>query len=582
MLPRIKNRKIKNHSPKIIFLGVVFFILWFLVFLRLIQLQIVDYKKYRVLAENLRIFERTELAERGLIYTQEKSGQKFPIATNNFSYTLYVVPRYLSQPEETAAKIALALGVLIDTNDKDYQIILEKVSKSNSWYEILRKNLTLSEVERIKEYQIESVGFEKEVERFYPDNNYFSHILGFIGYQNHRRLGQYGLEEYYNNILSGKEGVVRGERSASQALIPTASDFLKEPKNGSTLLTTLDRMVQIKTCDILDKAITNYQAKRGTIIVVEPSTGKILALCNWPNFNLNEYAKVKNMELYLNNAVSSQYEPGSVFKVITMAAGLEDQKIKPETIFEDKGSVKIGSHIIKNAADRTYGQVNMRTVLEKSINTGAVFVAQEVGRERFLYWTKKFGFGEKTDIDLPGEARGNISNLLEKRDIYLATASFGHGLAVTPIQMVMSFAAIANGGKLMKPYLVQEIISEDTSFKNEAQEIRQVLSPITAETLKDMMISSVEEGWGKRAGISGYLVAGKTGTAEIPDLKGYSQHSVHSFIGFAPADKPKFVALVKLDEPAFLRFSDQTAAPVFGELADFLLKHYQIPPSEIK
>ena len=223
----------------------------------------------------------------------------------------------------------------------------------------------------------------------------------------------------------------------------------------------------------------------------------------------------------------------------------------------------------------------MREVLEKSINTGAIFVPQKIGIKTFRDYVKKFGFEEKTGIDLVGEAKGDIKNLYEDKEIYLATASFGQGIAVTPIQMVMSFSAIANDGKLMKPYLVKEIISEDYSFSNQPVEIRQVISPKTAEILRDLLISVVENGWGKKAKVDGYLVAGKTGTAEIPyvDIKGYSQETTHSFIGFAPAHDPKFVALVKLDSPQ-ARFSDRTAAPTFSKLAEFILKYLNIPPTE--
>jgi len=580
MLLRPKDRK-RGHFSRIIFLGTLFFILWILIILRLAQLQIIDYKKYTNIAKDQRIFEKEEDAERGKIFVEENK-QKIPVAFNIYSYTLYAVPQNISNPEETAVKIAQSLEIPINSESNEFKDILDRISKKNDWYEILKKDLSQVEVDRIKKYSIEGIDFEEETKRFYPEENYFSHILGFCGYNENGREGRYGLEEYYDNILSGKGGMVVGEKTPGEIVIPTGENVIKEAKMGSDIILTIDRTIQTKTCEILEEAVKEYEASRGTIIVVEPKTGGILALCNWPNFNPNEYSKVKNINVYSNDAESFQYEPGSIFKVITFAAGLEDGKITPETPFEDKGAVKIGGYTIKNAGEKTYGKTTMRGVLEKSINTGAVFVAKEVGLDRFNYWVKNFGFGQKTEIDLPGEINGDLSNLGKKSEIYLATASFGQGIAVTPIQMVMSFAAIANGGKLMKPYLVKEIISGERSFKNDPEETRQVISLSTAETLKDLMISAVENGWGKRAAVKGYLVAGKTGTAEIPKGGGYSENSVHSFIGFAPADKPKFVALVKLDNPALVKFSDQTATPTFGKLADFLLKYYQIPPTEIE
>ncbi len=572
-----KNKKNGNFS-RIAFLGIVFFILLIIIILRLIKIQIIDFKKYQALAEGLRIFEKEVEAERGEIFIKEKDN-KIPLAINTYSYTIYAIPNLISDPNQTAEKIANVLGIQPQLENKDFKEILEKVSKKNDWYEILKKDLSLETVEKIKEKSIEGIGFEREVKRFYPERNCFSHLLGFFGFKNEKREGRYGIEEYYENVLSGKSGLIKGERAIGGGLITTAKNIFEKPKDGASLILTIDRVVQIKSCEILEEAIEKHKAKSGTIIVVEPKTGEVLALCNWPNFDPNKYNEVKDIGIFSNSAISSQFEPGSLFKVITFAAALEEEKITPETTYEDKGFVKIGGYTIKNAGNKIYGKKTMREVLEKSINTGAIFVAQKIGMETFKNYVKKFGFGEKTGIDLPNEIRGNLRNLDEKKEIYLATASFGQGIAVTPIQMVMSFAAIANNGKLMRPYIVKEIVFKDYSLKNEPKEIRQVISPKTAEILKDLLISVVKNGWGRRAAVSGYLVAGKTGTAEVPYLKGYSGETVHSFVGFAPADNPKFVALVKLDSPKEL-FSDRTAAPAFGKLADFLLKYYQIPPIE--
>lgn len=571
------RHKKKNSSLRLIFLGLVFFILWIIIIVRLIHLQIINGDKYQALAKNLRIFEERKEAERGEIFVEE-NGERIPVALNLYSYTLYAVPNNISNPEKTAEKIAEVLKIPFES--KNFQEILKKVSKKNDWYEVLKRDLSEEEVNEIKKRKIEGIDFEIELKRFYPEREYFSHLLGFFGFKGEKRVGQYGLEEYYENILSGKEGIVKGERGIGGLIIPTAKNIFINPKKGSDIILTIDRTIQIKSCQILEEAVKKYKASSGNIIVVDPKTGAILSLCNWPNFDPNEYSKIKNIEIFSNKITSSQYEPGSVFKVITFAAALEDKKINPNDVYEDTGEVKIGSYTIKNAGGKIWGKRTMREVLQYSINTGAVYIARKVGLERFRYWVKEFGFEEKLGIDLPNEIKGDIKNLSENKEIYLATASFGQGIAVTPLQMVMSFAAIANGGKLLKPYLVKEIVSDNFSFKIGPKEIRQVISPQTAEILKDLLISAVKEGWGKRAQVKGYLVAGKTGTAEVPYIKGYSEETVHSFIGFAPADDPKFVVLVKLDNPKTSRFSDRTAAPTFGELADFLLKYYQILPTE--
>ncbi|MFN3301417.1 MAG: peptidoglycan D,D-transpeptidase FtsI family protein [Patescibacteria group bacterium] len=573
------RRKKKNIFSRIIFLGIIFFILWGMILLRLAKLQIIDWQKYQSLAQEMRTFEKERESERGEIFVRE-GNEMIPIAINIYSYNLYAKPNEIKDPVGTARLIAESLKIPIQETNNDFQEILKKVSKKNDWYEILKKGLSQEEVDEIKTKKIKGIDFEKKIERFYPEGRYFSHLLGFVGFKGEKKEGRYGLEEYYENILSGKEGLIKGEKGIGGVLIPSGKTIFKEAKNGANLILTINRTIQIKTCEILTKAIEKYQAESGNIIVVDPKTGEIISLCNWPTFDPNRYNEVKEISIFSNRAISSQFEPGSVFKTITFAAALEEGKITPELTYEDKGVLKIGGRTIKNAAGKVYGRRTMREVLEKSINTGAVFVAQKIGLDKFREYVEKFGFGEKTGIDLVGEIKGDIKNLSKKEEIYLATASFGQGIAVTPLQMVMSFAAIANQGKLMKPYLVKEIISDDYYFKNEPKEIRQVISPKTAEILKNLLISVVKNGWGKRAGVKGYLVAGKTGTAEVPQSKGYSSSTIHSFAGFAPADDPKFVAFVKLDNPKLGKFSDRTAAPTFGELADFILKYYKIPPTE--
>jgi len=556
-------------------LAIIFFIFGFLIILRLAQLQILDAHKYRLSASEIRSFEKKIEAKRGEIYVKEKD-KKYLLALNVDSYNLFAVPREIEDPEETGEKIALILEISQDEKND----LIKKLSKKNDWYEILKKDLSQKELTEIKKLALKGINIEIEQKRFYPEEEYFSHLIGFVGFKGDKKQGRYGLEEYYENILSGKEGIIKGERTVGDILIKTAKSLIKEQKDGADIVLTINRTIQIKSCEILKEAIKKYQAEKGSIIVVEPKTGEILALCNWPYFNPNQYNEVKDMNVFLNQAISAQFEPGSIFKAITFAIALEERKITPETTYRDEGLVKIGGYTIKNAGEKVYGQQTMKEVLEKSINTGAVFINQRVGLEIFRRAVEKFGFGSLTGIELPAEIKGDIKNLFENKEIYLATASFGQGIAVTPLQMAMSFAALANKGKLMKPYLVKEVISGDFVTKTQPQEKTQVISPVTAEVLKELLISVVKQGWGKRAQVKGYLVAGKTGTSQVPYLKGYSEKTIHSFAGFAPADNPKFVALVKLDNPKLERFSDRTAAPTFGKLADFLLKYFEIPPTE--
>ncbi|MDD5291368.1 MAG: penicillin-binding protein 2, partial [Patescibacteria group bacterium] len=329
-------------------------------------------------------------------------------------------------------------------------------------------------------------------------------------------------------------------------------------------------------------------ADGGSIIVMDPKTGAVIAMCSYPDFDPNNYDQVKDINIFNNPAIFAQYEPGSVFKPITMAAALDQGKVTPETTYKDEGQVMITGwpKPIKNSDFDSFGghgEVNMTSVLENSLNTGAIFAMQQTGADVFANYVKNFGFGENTGIELSGEASGDIRNLTvaKIKPIDAAVASFGQGISVTPIQLVGAYAAIANGGILMKPYIVKEIDHPDgTKDITEPKEIRRVISEKAATLLGGMLVNVVEEGHGKKAGVKGYYVAGKTGTAQVPKKDGLGYQSgvnIGSFAGFAPADDPQFAMLVRIDHPRDVSWAESSAAPLFGEIAEFLLQYYQVP-----
>jgi cell division protein FtsI (penicillin-binding protein 3)/stage V sporulation protein D (sporulation-specific penicillin-binding protein) len=319
---------------------------------------------------------------------------------------------------------------------------------------------------------------------------------------------------------------------------------------------------------------------------MDPSTGAVLAMCNAPVFDANDYSNVEDIETYINSAVSDQYEPGSVFKPLAMAAALDMGAVTPSTTYEDTGEVKIDSYTIRNSDLKANGIQTMTNVLELSLNTGAIFSVQQIGNENFYKYVQKFGFGEKTGIELEGENNGNISSLATFRDIYAATASYGQGITVTPIQLISAYAAAVNGGKLMKPYVVEKIIKENGfEVKTEPEIVRQVISAETSRVLRAMLVSVVKKGHAARAQIQGYFVGGKTGTAQIAKTNGVgydaSRHN-DTFIGFTPVDNPKFVVLTKINDPKDAAWAESTAVPLFGEIGKFLVDYYQIPPDEVE
>ncbi len=375
------------------------------------------------------------------------------------------------------------------------------------------------------------------------------------------------------------------ERDAGGRWISVADRELSPAQDGADFVLTINRTVQYEVEKILRETVEQHGADNGTIIAMEPKTGRILAMANYPTFDPNEYSKAEDMNVFLNPAVSLTYECGSVFKPVTMAAGIEEGKISPDTTYVDVGSVKEAGYTIKNSDEKTYGRETMTQVLENSINTGAIFVEKSIGNKTFADYVRSFGFGEKTGIELPAESAGNTENLKSlKRNIQFYTAAFGQGIAVTPLQLINAYSAIANGGKLMKPQIIAKIIHPDGQEEEiEPQEIRQVVSEDTARKVSLMLRSVVVNGHGKRANVPGYLVGGKTGTAQVAKSgeKGYEENvTIGSFAGYAPIDDPQFAVLVKIFNPKDVQWAESTAAPVFGRVMKFLLEYYKVKPTE--
>ncbi|MCD6470981.1 penicillin-binding protein 2 [bacterium] len=567
----------RGNINRLNFLVVIIVFFAVLFFIRLFYLQIIRHNFYKNQGEERLIRKRILYPKRGLI----KDRNFVPLAINLKSYVLYAVPADIKNPQETAKKLMPYLGIKDDEDEKFIELV-KKLSQKNSFYKVLQRNISLEKAQEINELNLEGIGLEQQSRRFYPEGNLFGQIIGFLGMKDDYYIGQYGLEEYFNSSLEGKTGFYLAQKAPGNIIIPDSEKILKKAIDGDSLVLTIDRAVQYNICNFLKEGIKKYKAESGTVIVLQPKTGEILALCNFPNFNPNNYSSVKDYRLFKNSAVSDAFEPGSVFKIFTMAAGLDVGGITPETTYEDKGEVRIRNHIIKNSDFKAHGIQTMTNVLEKSLNTGAVYVAFKIGQSVFRSYIQNFGFGSLTGIEQTGEARGDIKNLEKNNKIYLATASFGQGISVTPIQLAVATAAIANQGKLMKPFIVKEIIKSDgETVERNPQFVRQVISPSTASMLTAMMVSVIENGYGKAASVPGYYLAGKTGTAQIPKKGGgYSEKTIHSFVGFGPVPDPSFVVVIKLDNPQKGRFSASTAAPLFKKIAEYLLRYYKIPPNK--
>ncbi len=434
---------------------------------------------------------------------------------------------------------------------------------------------------------IEGVAFHMTSHRFYPEPSLASHLLGFVGMDGHDYVGRYGLEEFFETELSGSSGYLQTERGSGRTIIVNDREYVA-PESGSDLVLTVNRSIQHYVCQKLKESVKHHQAEGGSVIIVEPDTGKIISMCSEPSFDPNNFRQVEDISVFNNPATSYQFEPGSTFKTITMAIALDQEKITPDTSYNDKGKISISGwpRPIRNSDYSThgpYGIVDMKTVLNKSLNTGAIFAMRQTGAEVFALYLQDFGFGERTGIELGTESAGNIDNLVGRRirEIDAATASYGQGIALTPLQMLMSYQVLANNGVLMKPYIVSEIVKPDGfSHKTSPQTVRQVISQRAANTSLAMLANVVSKGHASEAQIPGYYIGGKTGTAQIPGPGGYleDQH-IHVFTGVAPIDDPAFVMLVKIDKPKGVRFAAASAAPLWRDIAEFLLNYYQIPKS---
>ena len=520
---------------------------------------------------------------RGNIYLKDKTSNSMFLAASNKKFPLaYIIPAKVDW-EADGEKISQVADVL--KIDKD--LILKTIQTKQSSSRVLVRRLEVGQVEGVKKLNLKGLGISYETDRFYPGQKLASNVVGFLGYDLNGRSGQYGIESYYNNDLFGKTAVKESKVAGVTGFIKNLINNKNSPTGGSStfnrpsdIVLTIDKNIQTYAEDKLEGLLKKWDARAGTIIIQDPNTGKILAMADKPTFDPNNYSDY-HPSLFLNKGVQEVFEPGSSYKPITMAMGLDLVKVTPQTTFTDEGFIKAAEYTIRNFSNKVFGLQTMSQVLEKSINTGAMFVENTVGDDNFLNYTINTGFGQRTGIDLPGEVNGDITNLYSGRKINYLTASFGQGIAVTPIQLVNAYSAIANGGKLMKPYVVEKIIKEGGEEVVTKPEIISIpFSEKTSSKLKTMLVGVVDNGFDK-ARIKEYDIAGKTGTAQIPDGKGgYDEKEfIHNFLGFAPAYDPQFVVLIKMDRPHGIAFAADSLSPTFREVVQFLINYYKIPPT---
>ncbi len=534
-------------------LAFIFGLIYALLGLRCFDIQVKEGEDYSARASSINASDDLLTPRRGSINLSTRGGEKIPLAINKEYPIIYAVPREIKDPSATAA----ALDPIVE--DKTQGELEAALSKENDPYESLIKKPTDQQLAAVNSLELGGIYVKTGLSRYYPLGDKVAHVLGFATTNDLLWSGQYGIENYYDQRLGGVAGASEGDK-------------ITAPLHGNDIQLTIDADIQTQAESVLEDLVNNFEGKSGLVIVAEPDTGKILAMAGYPDFNPNFYGQ-SDIGAFLNPAVQSVYEPGSIFKVITMAAALDAGRITPTTTYYDSGELTLNGHTIKNWDLKANGTVTMTNVIERSINTGAAFAESQLGHEDFYAYLKKFGLKEKTEIDLPGEVTGSLNPLEEDvRDINFATASFGQGISTTPVRLLMSVAAIANGGKLMRPYL---------NTDNRPQEIRRVISRGASRQVVEMMVSAVDKAG--LAKIDGYNVAGKTGTAQVPRLNGggYTDEVINTYIGFAPAYDPEFIILIRLDKPAGAPLAGLTIVPAFRQLAEFVINYYNIPPDRI-
>lgn len=530
---------------------------------------------------------KTIVPTRGQIY--DRWGHL--LAANKTVYEIGVELAEARNPDTIALTLSVVLGM-------DYDEIFAAANQpasSNAVYAVIADHVSQEKVDRLKALvdqmdktyaesqeknppSLQGLKFVPHLQRTYPENDLASNVLGFV---NREGVGFFGVEEKFNTILAGKKKAVLIPRD------PNRMVDIPEVPDGASLVLTLDREIQVAMEDVIDRAIATSGAESGTLVVMDPKSGDVLAMATTPRLDLNQYwyySDVYRDETPFNRAVSQAYEPGSVYKVLTMAAGLDSNAVKPDTVFLDTGLFEIGGAMIYNWNGGAWGPQDMQGCLQHSLNVCMAWIASEVGPKTFYAYMEEFGIGNPTGINLASEVTGRLKvpGDADWSDADLGTNSFGQGVSATPLQMTAAVAALANDGQMMAPRIVRAIVHKGYQQELEPRVAGSPVSKETARTLTEMLARSLETE-SSDALVYGYRMAGKTGTAEIPTPLGYTSAQTNaSFVGWGPADDPRFVIYIWLEKPASSIWGSEVAAPVFREAVEELVVLLDLPPDDVR
>lgn len=544
-----------TYKSRITIIFIVVFLLFVLIIGRIFFIQVIDYKKLNDLANDLWSRNLPIGADRGLI--TDRNG--VVLAENITTTSLVVVPNQIKDKETTARK----LSEILNTNYEDMLAHLTKKTSIERIHPEGRK-LSFDIADKINSLNFDGVYLLKESKRNYPYKNLLSHVLGYVGIDNQ---GLSGIELQYDNYLKGEDGSIKYYSDGFGKKLEKATVY-NSPQSGMNVALTIDINIQEAIENELDNVVTKYNPEQALIVVANPKTGEIYGMSSRPNFNPNEYSKYNLETINRNLPIFNTYEPGSTFKVITLASSIQEKTIN---LFEDKyydsGFINISGSRIKCWKHGGHGSQTFLQVVENSCNPGFVIMGEKLGKERLMDYIKKFGFGEKTGIDLSGEENGILFDIDKMGPVETATTAFGQGVSVTPIQQVMGVSAAINGGNLYTPYLVSSISNAntlDTVLVNKPKLKRNIISEESSKMVRYALESVVAKGTGRNAYLNGYRVGGKTGTAQkVKDGRYMDGNYILSFIGFMPANDPEVVVYVAVDNPkGVVQYGGTVAAPI--------------------
>ena len=534
---------------------------------RLVYLQVSRHDDLTARAERQQLRTIETAAKRGEIL--DRNGRVLAYSVDADS--IYAVPTDIDDPGKAASALCDALD---DCHARERQAIADRIRRGRA-FAYVRRQASPDETRRVAALGLDGIGFMKESRRFYPNKELAAHVLGYVGIDNN---GLNGLEATYDTLIKGRPGTVLVQTDARRQAF---SRIERPPTAGATLELTIDQYLQHVAERELRAGVESAGAAGGSVVVMNPRTGEILALANYPIFNPNTYREYEDDERR-NRAVQDLYEPGSTFKIVTAGAALEDGILGSESPIETSpGRIQFGARVIDEDRGHNYGLLTFTDVIVKSSNVGAVKVGQKLGADRMGSYVQRFGFGRRTSPDFPGESPGIVWNPDRLGDSALASVSMGYQVGVTPLQMAAAVSAVANGGELIEPRVVRAVISGGSRAVVPRKVIRRAVSPATAAVLTDMMEQVVERGTGTRAKVARFTVAGKTGTAQKIVNGHYSSSDYNvSFVGFVPSRQPVFAIVVVIDSPHKVPpYGGTVAAPIFQRIADAGLRLHGVPPS---